>query len=133
VGLAVTGGVGPRGARAVRKLADFAGRRWVLNPPGCGYRLALQRACDRAGIGLDIAAEVTGRALQISLISRGLGLGLVPRRQVTASPQRRALKILTPEDFRLEATIALLHGPALGLLAPAVDHLRDGVAARLAL
>ncbi len=123
--------VGLRGTRPARRLADLGDRRWVLNPPGCGYRLALQRACDRAGIDLDIAAEVAGRDLQISLISRGMGLGLVPRRQVMASLHRRDLKILTPDDFRIEATIALLHGPALGLLDQAVERLRDGVAAQL--
>lgn len=125
--------VAPRSLRAARSLADLAGQCWVLNPPGCGYRAALQRACDRQGLGLDIAAEVAGRALQLSLIARGMGLGLVPRRQVAASPERRALKILAPEDFRIEATVALLHGPALGLLAPAVERLGARVAAQLSL
>lgn len=110
--------VAPRGARTARRLADLAPWRWVLNPPGCGYRLALQRACDRGGLVLDIAAEVAGRDLQMSLIARGMGLGLVPRRQVAASAHRRDLRILAVEDFRLEATVALLHGPALGLLGP---------------
>lgn len=112
-------------------LEALAGQGWVLNPAGCGCRMALERAFDRAGAPMRIAAEVFGEDLQLSLIARSGGLGLVPWRQFEASPHRSRLRVLDVRDFSLEATVAMLQGPSLGNLAAAVGGLRDGVAERL--
>lgn len=112
-------------------LEDLVGEGWVLNPAGCGCRMALQRAFDRIKAPMRIAAEVFGEDLQLSLIARSGGLGLVPWRQFEASPHHDRLCMLSVADFSLEATIAMLHGPSLGNLASAVDGLREGVTEHL--
>jgi DNA-binding transcriptional LysR family regulator len=115
-------------ARKTPKLGDLAGYPWILNPAGCGYRAAVQRAFDRSKVPLDIAAEVSGHPLQLSLAARGVGLTIVPRRMLEASPYRRQLQIVKIDDFSHQATISLLHGPSLGRLAEPVELLRSRTA-----
>ncbi|HEV7368033.1 LysR family transcriptional regulator [Arenibaculum sp.] len=112
-------------------LEALVGEGWVLNPAGCGCRMTLQRAFDRINAPMRIAAEVFGEDLQLSLIARSGGLGLVPWRQFEASPHRSRLCMVDVADFSLEATIAMLQGPSLGNLAAAVDSLREGVTEHL--
>jgi DNA-binding transcriptional LysR family regulator len=78
-----------------------------------------------------VATEVFGEELQLSLIARGSGLGLVPRRQLDGSPRRRQLRIIEIADFDLQATISILHGSSLGRLAAAVDRLRTSISLKL--
>ncbi len=106
-------------------IRDLAGSEWILNPHGCGYRDALQRAFDHSGIPLRVVAEVFGHDLQLSLISRGAGFGLMPRRLVERSPYRRHVSILRLEDFDLQATVAMMSGGLLGRLAPVAELLQS--------
>lgn len=110
---------------SLRDIADFD---WILNPQGCGYRDAIQRAFDLANIPLRIVAEVLGHELQLSLVSRGAGLGLVPRRQVDSSQYRHRLRILKLTDFDLRVVIAMLHCGSLGRLAPVIEHFQSALA-----
>jgi DNA-binding transcriptional LysR family regulator len=109
------------------QLDDLTAHGWVLNPVGCAYRLAVQRAHDVAGIPLRVAAEVMGRDLQLSLVASGMGLGLASKRALAHSAHRRALRILSITDFKLEATVAVLCGRALGNLRPAVEILQSRI------
>jgi DNA-binding transcriptional LysR family regulator len=120
-----------RKGRGPLRLHDLADQVWILNPPGCGCRAALQRAFDRTGAPMGIATEVFGEELQLSLIARGSGLGLVPKRQLDSSPHRRQLRVVRTTDFNLQAMITMLHGPSLGRLADAVNYLRDTISVRL--
>jgi DNA-binding transcriptional LysR family regulator len=112
-------------------LQDLVDHVWILNPAGCGCRAALQRAFDRISAPMGIATEVFGEELQLSLIARGSGLGLVPQRQLDSSPHRRQLRIVKTTDFDLQATVTMLHGSSLGRLAAAVDYLQDTISAKL--
>lgn len=112
-------------------LRDLAGDGWILNPVGCGCRAALQRACDRAKAPMRVTAEVLGEDLQLSMIARRAGLGLVPRRQLEHSPHRPRLRIVRVSDFALQATIAMLHGHSLGSVGAAVGQLQAQIADRL--
>ncbi len=113
------------------RLADLAGAGWILNPAGCGCRAALQRAFDRAGLALEVSAEVFGEELQLSMIARGRGLGLVPRRQLERSAHRASLRTLAVADFRIPARVVLLHGGSLGAMQAPVEGLHRAVASEL--
>ncbi len=121
---------GRSAARRLR-LRDLAEDAWILSPPACGYRAALQRVFDRQKVTLQIAAEVPGYDLQLSLIARGLGRGLVPGRRLAASPWRRHLRLVAVSDFALDGRIAMVQGGAPGSLQAAVTHFQEGVAAAL--
>jgi DNA-binding transcriptional LysR family regulator len=113
------------------RLRDLAGEGWILNPVGCGCRAALQSAFDRAQAPMRVAAEVFGEDLQLSLIARSEGLGLVPQRQLDHSPHRSRLRVVKLLDFTLQPTIAMLHSPSLGSLAAAVHQLQAQIAEKL--
>lgn len=110
---------------------DLAGSEWILNPQGCGYRAAIQRAFDLSNVSLQIVAEVLGHDLQLSLISRGAGLGLVPRRQLDSSPYRRRLRVLKLDDFNLQATISMMRSTSPSRLAPVVEHFQSQISEAL--
>lgn len=119
-------------AKGRPKLAELARESWVLNPGGCGCRTALERALDRANAEIRVAAEIFGEELQLSYIARAGGLGLVPRSQLDHAPQKRRLKVVDVADFRLQMTVMMLHGPALGRMAAAVAFLQERVSAQIA-
>jgi DNA-binding transcriptional LysR family regulator len=96
---------------------------WVLNPMGCGFRAALQRALDAAGGHLNVCAEVQSYDLQLSLIARGIGLGLIPMARLKASSLKRELSVLSPRDFRLSVTPALATGARHDRLSSALELL----------
>jgi DNA-binding transcriptional LysR family regulator len=120
-------------------IQELGSHPWVLNPLGCGFRAALQRVLDGLGAHLNICAEVHGYELQLSLIARGVGLGLIPMARLKASSLQREIKILSPTDFRLSITPALVSGTrqerfnsALELIASKIEEVSRRRNARLA-
>ncbi|HEV7275666.1 MAG TPA: LysR family transcriptional regulator [Devosiaceae bacterium] len=117
-------------------LRDLASETWILNPLGCGCRAALCAAFDRQRLSIFIGAEVFGEELQMSLLSRSGGVGLVPRLQFRRSEHRHSLNVLELVDFDLDATVALVRREAPGRFDAPVDllatELKALVAAELA-
>jgi DNA-binding transcriptional LysR family regulator len=114
------------------RLRDLAGQGWFLNPPGCGCRAALIKSFERQQLPIQIAAEVFGEDLQLSLLAQSGGLGLVPRRQFEHSPHRRGLRILDVLDFTMPATVTLIRNVGPGRFEPAIALLTSELKARLA-
>jgi DNA-binding transcriptional LysR family regulator len=113
------------------RLRDLAGENWILNPPGCGCRAALVRSFDRQQLAINIAAEVFGEDLQLSLLTHGGGLGLVPRRQFEHSPHCHGLQILNVMDFVMPATVTLIRTAVPGRFDPAMELLASALGAKL--
>lgn len=110
---------------AFNSLRDAA---WVLNPRGCSYRDALEALLGRQGVPMRVAMEVVGRELQLSLISRGMGLGLCPLRSVRAvGPLSRDVRILRLNEVNIRVDVALICGPATSDLSAVFDTLSDAV------
>ncbi|HDX8847147.1 TPA: LysR family transcriptional regulator [Klebsiella oxytoca] len=98
-------------------LRDCAEKGWVLNPDGCGLRAGLIRELQSQGLRLALNVETAGAQLQISLVAQGLGLGLVPRAALVASPWRDEVTILTLADFQPEVHLWLVHAQNLANLS----------------
>jgi DNA-binding transcriptional LysR family regulator len=113
------------------RIKDLGTHGWILNTAGCGYRQALQHAFDRAQTSMRISGEILGYDLQLSLIARGAGLGLVPERRLNRSPHRGHLRILPIDDFALTANAVMLRSPFLGTLSAPVDQLQTTIARML--
>ncbi len=113
------------------RLRELAGEGWFLNPPGCGCRAALVRSFDRQQLPIQIAAEVFGEDLQLSLLSHSGGLGLVPRRQFEQSPHRHGLQILDLLDFVMPATVTLIRNATPGRFNPVLERLTNELKGRL--
>jgi DNA-binding transcriptional LysR family regulator len=104
-------------------IADLAEQQWVLNPQGCGYRAALQRAMEGVGKQVRLGIDLHGTETQLRLVAAGLGLGLAPTRLLADS---RFLKDLCPVevvDFALKLDLWLLRAPELGNLSRALEVL----------
>lgn len=114
--------------QATPSVVELGLNRWVLNPRGCGFRSALQRAIDHGRGHLNLAAEIQGYDLQLSLIARGVGIGLVPRSRWQSSPYRKEIKVIEPGDFRLSVTPAVVTRGGHDRFRSVVELLGSGIA-----
>lgn len=103
------------GARRLA-LTDLAGYSWVLNQDGCGMRSTVSRALHAAGLPFDVAVEAFGADLQLSLVARGVGLGIVTPGVLARSPYRDALQPVEVSDFEGGLGVWLIHGTLPGRL-----------------
>ena len=106
----------------------LAEQEWILNPLGCGYRAALERAMQRAGRELRLSVDTHGTEMQLKLIAAGLGLGLVPRSMLRRSDSYDELSVVDVKDFSLSLDIWLIHPVQLGNLKSAASVFGDAVA-----
>ncbi|WP_233633198.1 LysR family transcriptional regulator [Burkholderia seminalis] len=102
---------------------------WILNPDGCGYRAALERAMANRGQRFRLSIDTYGTDLQLRLVASGLGLGLVPTDVLRASPWRARLSVVEVDDFALALDVWLVFPRHLGNLRRAVDVLAESVVA----
>jgi DNA-binding transcriptional LysR family regulator len=112
-------------------LEELASSAWVLNPHGCGSRQSLEAALLQRGLPFISAVEAEGYELQLSLISDGVGLGLVMPQVLQSSVSRRHVKHVKVKDFSLTQNIWILHSRHIGRLAPVVRCVRDAVKQQL--
>ncbi|WP_017772052.1 LysR family transcriptional regulator [Paraburkholderia kururiensis] len=108
-------------------LAELSRYAWVLNQDGCGMRSALSRALAAGGLPFNVAVEAFGSDLQLSLVARGLGIGIVPPDRLERSPHRDRLRVVETTDFRSDVNVWLVHGALPGRLARAVGLLREAL------
>jgi DNA-binding transcriptional LysR family regulator len=106
-------------------ITDLAAHSWVINPDGCGFRTQLERALADHGAPLKVMAETWGNNLQLAIIARGIGLGLIPERLVHASPYRSHLRIIDVGGFQPKVSVWMVRGDVL----PAFDVALDAMAA----
>jgi DNA-binding transcriptional LysR family regulator len=112
-------------------LEELSANAWVLNPDGCGVRQQIEVALLQRGLPFVSAVEAEGYELQLSLISEGVGLGLVMPQVFYSSPLRRRLKLVKAKEFSPVQNVWLLHSKHIGRLAPAVQCVRDAVKQQL--
>jgi len=112
-------------------LAELSCHPWVLNQDGCGMRSALSRAMSAAGLPFNVAVEAFGSELQLSLVARGLGVGLAAPEVLARSPQRESLQILDVPDFRSGLNVWLVHGALPGRLMRPIALMRDALIEKL--
>ncbi|MFM0198727.1 LysR family transcriptional regulator [Paraburkholderia fungorum] len=105
-------------------LADLSQREWILNQDGCGMRSALRLALGAAGLPFNVAVEAFGSELQLSLVARGIGIGLVTPDLLERSVHRPELRIVETSDFRASIDVWFIHGALPGRLMRPVELLR---------
>lgn len=106
-------------------MADLAEQQWVLNPLGCGYRAALQRAMEGLGKQVRLGIDLHGTEMQLRLVAAGVGLGLAPTRLLASSRYLDDLCPVQVTDFSLKLDLWLLRAPELGNLGRALDVLEQ--------
>lgn len=123
-----------RGKQAVTRLTfeQLSRYPWVLNQDGCGMRSALARALYAAGLPFDVAVEAFGSELQLSLVARGVGLGVVTPSVLEHSAHRDSLRIVEVPQFAGGLNVWLVHGTLPGRLVRPIAMLRDALVEELA-
>jgi DNA-binding transcriptional LysR family regulator len=96
-----------RSSYAIRQLREHA---WILNPEGCAARSELQRELARARMPLRVGVETYNYELQLRLIARGRGLGLVPNRLLMRSASRDRLRTLRVRELAFPQIIWMVTG-----------------------
>lgn len=114
------------------KVRDLAGAAWVINPEGCGFRAQLEHALAESGLGLNVIVESWGVAMQLALVSAGVGLGLIPERLLNDSPYRGSVRALAVQDLAPALAIWLVKAGELGPLEDAVEVVAETVRRHLA-
>ena len=109
-------------------LRDLGGTPWILSPDGCAFRRLVRQAFEASRLPFEVAGEALGSDLQLSLVARGVGLGLVSRRRLSLSPLSRQLRVLEVDDFRPEMKSWLVHRPDPGRLGPVMERFRSSLA-----
>jgi DNA-binding transcriptional LysR family regulator len=108
-------------------LQDLSRMSWVINQDGCGFRGALKRHFDAAHLPFHVAVEALDSELRLSLVARGMGVGLVTPIALNQSPLREKLKIIKTQDFNPAVRAWVVHRPPAGRLARPINLFRDAL------
>lgn len=100
---------------------------WVLSPPGDGGRALIESIVRRAGVALQIAAELQGYQHQAALVARGVGLGLLPARALT-SPEAAQIRCVTVRGELPELRLWLVRRGGAGQLSAPIELLSASLA-----
>lgn len=117
------------GIPATIDLRTAAEHPWVLNPRGCVFRAELERAFHRIGADLRVAVEIYGTELQLSLVARGHGLGLVPARVLARTRSPSGLRTVRIRGADLRVAVWMVAGRVPDRFQPVLRMLQGMLAA----
>lgn len=104
-------------------LERIAALKWIVKPRGTGTREVLEGALARHGLALEPHSVVRDENLQLSLVARGLGAGLVTRRSIDRHPCKSKLRTLSVKGLDTRLQLVMIRYRYLGNLAAAADIL----------
>jgi DNA-binding transcriptional LysR family regulator len=110
---------------------DFHDANWILNPEGCAARAELRRMLSRLHMPFRVTVETYNYELQLRLIARGRGLGLVPNRLLMRSPTRPKLRILHASELTFPLVIWMIVGEVSSGAASLIDIFREALVKQL--
>ena len=98
---------------------------WVINQDGCGFRDTLRRRFDAAHLPFNVAVDALDSELRLSLVARGVGIGLVTPVGLKRSAFRAQLKQVKVRDFKPKVRAWLVHRAPAGRLVKPIKAFRD--------
>jgi DNA-binding transcriptional LysR family regulator len=108
-------------------LHDLARFPWVMNEAGCGFRGFLRHSFEAARLPFTVAVEALSAELRMSLVARGLGIGIVTPAALADSPWRQSVSIVKTTDFDPRVRAWVLHRPPAGRLSRPIARFRDAL------
>ena len=106
---------------APARLQDLARYPWVMNQDGCGFRTTIKRIFEAARLPFRVGVEALSPDLRLSLVSRGLGIGIETPAGLLGSPFCDAVKVIDAPEFRPLVRAWLIHRPPAGRLALPIE------------
>ena len=113
-------------------LPDLAHFPWVMNDTSCGFRAFIRHTFESARLPFHVAVEALSSDLRMSLVARGVGIGVVTPAAFAASPWQGAVQIIDSPEFRPQMRAWLLHRPSTGRLYRPIEVLRSALLEALA-
>ncbi|MBR1272350.1 LysR family transcriptional regulator [Bradyrhizobium sp. AUGA SZCCT0222] len=111
--------------RSLRAMNEIG---WVIQPEGCGYRTALTQALEREGAGPPkVIVEAFSKDLQLSVVARGAGFGLLPVSQLNAVAGKRKIKTFHVPDFQPAVSTWFIRRLQLGRLSRPLDDIEQAL------
>jgi DNA-binding transcriptional LysR family regulator len=80
-------------------LADLSRFPWVMNESGCGFRAFLRRRFEAERLPFQVAVEALSSDLRLSLVARGLGIGIVTPAAFAGSAWHDAIEIVDAPEL----------------------------------
>ena len=102
---------------------------WVLNQDGCGFRKLIGRTHERVGLTFEVAVEAMGSDLQLSLVSRNVGLGVLPARVFNRSHWRDKVKVIEIPELKSRMGVWLVYRSESGRLNAPIMRFRAALEA----
>ncbi|HWW08016.1 LysR family transcriptional regulator [Collimonas sp.] len=112
-------------------LPELASQAWVLNQDGCGIRRSIRHTLDAVRLPMVVAVETFGTELQLSLVARGVGIGMVMPGALARSAFRDQLRVLQVPEFKAGVNTWLVHARTPGRLAAPIERLRQDMSEML--
>jgi DNA-binding transcriptional LysR family regulator len=113
-------------------LADLSHFPWVMNESGCGFRAFIRHSFEAARLPFQVGVEALSADLRMSLVARGLGIGIVTPAAFAGSPWRDAVTVVNAPDFKPQVRSWILHRPPAGRLSRPIAVFRDALIEALA-
>jgi DNA-binding transcriptional LysR family regulator len=113
----------PRPA-TLRDLSRFA---WVMNESGCGFRAFIRRRFEAERLPFQVAVEALSSDLRLSLVARGIGIGIVTPAAFAGSRWRDAIETIDAPEFRPQVRALMLHRPPAGRLSRPIALFREAL------
>jgi DNA-binding transcriptional LysR family regulator len=113
------------------RLHDLSRFPWVMNESGCGFRGFIRQSFEAARLPFTVAVEALSAELRMSLVARGLGIGIVTPAALADSPLQRSVDIIKTVDFDPKVRAWVLHRPPAGRLGRPIASFRDALSEAL--
>jgi DNA-binding transcriptional LysR family regulator len=114
-------------------LAELSRFPWIMNESGCGFRTHLRQRFEAERLPFQVAIEALSADLRMSLVARGLGIGILTPSAFADSRWRNAVEVVETTDFQPRVRAWMLHRPPAGRLAQPIATFCEGLAEALAL
>lgn len=99
------------------RLEELSRFPWIMNQSGCGFRAFIQHRFEAERLPFDVGVEAMSADLRMSLVARGLGIGILTPAALEDSRWRNAIEIIEAPDFNPKVVNWLVHRPPAGRLA----------------
>ena len=99
------------------KLDELSRFPWIMNQSGCGFRAFIHHRFEAERLPFDVAVEAMSADLRMSLVARGLGIGILTPAALAENRWRNSIEIIEPPDFNPKVVNWLVHRPPAGRLA----------------
>jgi DNA-binding transcriptional LysR family regulator len=108
-------------------LSDLSRFPWVMNENGCGFRAFIRRSFEAERLPFMVAVEALSSDLRLSLVARGLGIGIVTPAAFAGNRWHEAIEIVDAPQFRPQVRAWMLHRPPAGRLGRPIALFRDAL------